>query len=204
MGTTGATVCLIDDELEVLRVTRNLLELGGHPCRCFASPEDYLDDHRAADECVITDYRMPRMDGAMFLQRLRIIDPLIPVIVLTAYADVPLAVQLMDLGAMTVLEKPFDSFRLCSEVARAVEQTRQLRRVREEGLAVRQKLSLLSAEERAVMTAMVEGLPNKVIASRLALSPRTLDRRRQTVLSTMGIQSAAELATLAERHHLLS
>lgn len=204
MATSGATVCLIDDELEVLRVTRNLLELGGHQCRCFASPEDYLDDHRGSDDCVVTDYRMPRMDGAVFLERLRAIDPLIPVIVLTAYADVPLAVQLMNLGAMTVLEKPFDSFKLCGEVSRAVEQTRQIQELREEGLLARNKLKQLSEEERAVMIAMVKGLPNKVIASRLALSPRTLDRRRHTVLTTMGANSPAELATLAERHQLLA
>jgi two-component system response regulator FixJ len=193
----AALVCVVDDDPTVLDLTCRVLESHGYEVRGYAGAEEFLqelDEKRLA--CVVTDLRMPNVDGGELLQRLRARVSVVSVIVLTGHADVRTAVRLMEEGATTLLEKPFQPNELFVAVDRAVRAT-QTRRATEERLAqARRNFAELTTDEREVLECMVAGLLNKSIASQLQLSMRTVDRRRRAVLTKMEVDSVSELATL--------
>lgn len=202
MATTPHTVCVIDDDPAVLKVTCSVLDGNGYRCRCFNDANSFLHDYSPTDDCVVTDLKMPGMEGADLVERLRDIDPTLPVIVLSGYADVPTAVKLMEGGVATIMEKPISSIDLLAAVARAVDKGAERRLRRDQAHDMRQRMSGLSEEELAVMQGVVQGTANKVLASRLNMSARTLDRRRHSVFEKMGVATAAELAAVSERYAL--
>ena len=120
-------------------------------------------------------------------------------IVLTAHADVKTAVRLMEEGATTLLEKPFQPDDLYAAVDRAVRATVARRSAEEKLAEARRNFAELTADEREVLECMVAGLANKTISSQLHLSMRTVDRRRRSVLTKMECDSVSELATLIAR-----
>lgn len=105
----------------------------------------------------------------------------------------------MEQGAVTLLQKPYNTADLDAAVRKAVTRCQLVRHQQAELLETQQRLERLSQDEREVLDCMVSGLSNKAIAFKLALSSRTLDRRRQSILHTMGVDSVVELAALLER-----
>lgn len=202
MSRSANTICLVDDDGGVLKVTREVLLGGGYQVRCFESASEYLDNFSADDDCVVTDLNMPVIDGVELLKRINALDPTLPVVVLTGFADVPTAVKLMERGVVTLLEKPCGSIDLLSAVAKAISDGEKRRFRRDQAHDVQSRLSTLNEEELAVMRGVVRGFSNKVLAGRLEMSARTLDRRRHSVFEKMGAESPAELAALAERFDL--
>ena len=146
--------------------------------------------------CLITDVRMPVISGAELLQRLNAAGSPISTIVVTGVADVPTAVALMENGAVTLLEKPYDQAILLKAVVRGLEASKKLWEKQQAKRSVGQRLQTLSEEEQQVLQFMLSGEPNKIISSKLDLSMRTVDRRRQTILKKMQVQSLPELAML--------
>ncbi|MGN6546813.1 MAG: response regulator transcription factor [Aureliella sp.] len=195
------TVWVVDDDSSVATLAARLLEASGEfACRIFTSPRTLLSAlGPGATECVVSDVRMPDIDGAQLQRQLREVDPTTSILFLTGHADVPTTVQLMEQGAVTLLEKPYQPEKLVSAVRKAVSRCEQLRHAHEEVLDTQARLQQLSPDEREVLDCMVAGLTNKAIAHKLALSSRTLDRRRQNILQTMGVESVVELAALLER-----
>jgi FixJ family two-component response regulator len=106
---------------------------------------------------------------------------------------------MMEDGALTLVEKPYAPPELAAAVLRAVERTQAQRVERQSLNEAHQGMSRLTEDERRVMDYMVAGLPNKAIAMRLDLSLRTVDRRRSSVLSKMGVGSVSELAAVVTR-----
>lgn len=194
-------VWIVDDESAVATLAAQVLEqIGEFQCRVFTSSSECLAALRpGVAACVVSDIRMPEVDGRELQQALLSIDPTISILFLTGHADVPTAVQLMEQGAVTLLQKPYEAAHLVAAVCKAVLRCQSLRRQQAERLESQRRLDSLSDEEREVMRCMVAGLSNKAIAFKLALSPRTLDRRRQTILQTMAVDSVVELARLLER-----
>ena len=190
-------VCIVDDEAPVRDLARQILESRDLTVRSYESAEDFLAAFdESATSCVVTDLRMPRIDGLQLQQRLNAMGSVVAVVVLTGYADVRTAVRIMEDGALTLLEKPYQPNELVAVVERSVNVT-QARRERRDALRSAQtQLDQLTDEERAVMSGVVAGLPNKAIAWKLGLIMRTIDRRRQNIMTKMGVQSATELATL--------
>jgi FixJ family two-component response regulator len=119
-----------------------------------------------------------------------------PLIMVSGYATVPVAVQAMQLGAMTLLEKPFHNSALLAAVSRALDLDRQRRERQLERPEVQQRLAALSDEELQILRLLVTGKPNKAVASELNLGLRTVERRRQQILEKMGVGSLTELAAL--------
>jgi two-component system response regulator FixJ len=196
-----STVCVIDDDPDVGEVTRRIIESRGvFDCRQFSAADQFLGDlPRMHVNCVVTDLRMPGISGDELLARLAKIDPDLAVVIVSAYADVPTAVRVMEQGAATLLQKPFTSDQLISAVERGVTQTNSRRAHRTELKQAEAILSGFSAEELSIMDCMVSGLPNKSIAQKLTLSARTLDRRRQHILQSLGVSTVPELASLITR-----
>ena len=195
------TVWVVDDDSAVATLAARLLESSGEfICRVFTSPRILLSAIApGATECVVSDVKMPEIDGAQLQRELREVDPTTSVLFLTGHADVPTTVELMEQGAVTLLQKPYEPDKLVSAVRKAVNRCGQLRHTQEEVLDTQARLERLSQDEREVLERMVSGLTNKAIAHKLALSSRTLDRRRQNILQTMGVESVVELAALLER-----
>jgi len=147
--------------------------------------------------CVVTDVRMPGVNGIELLKRLREKGNFIPVIVITGHGDVPLAVEAMKAGAANFIEKPFDVEVLLASVRAALsKQASQQEHASMRG-AVLKKLAQLSPREREVLNGLVAGHPNKIIAFDLGISPRTIEIYRANVMDKMEAASLAELVRMA-------
>ena len=148
----------------------------------------FLDRLEASSTgCVITDVRMPEIDGIELLRRLRQKASRLPVIIITGHADIPLAVQAMKEGAVDFIEKPFDDERLLSAVRSSMAQGPNLE------MTAHADLEKLSERERQVLDGVIAGKQNKVIAHDLGLSPRTVEVYRANVMSKMNVDSLPEL-----------
>jgi two-component system response regulator FixJ len=147
--------------------------------------------------CVVTDVRMPGMNGLDLLKRLRELKSALPVIVITGHADVPLAVDAMKHGAADFLEKPFDDDVLLAAVRRALAQDQSSKDDQTFLNSVRQRLTLLSTRERQVLEGLIAGKANKVIGFDLDISPRTIEIYRANVMTKMAASSLSELVRMA-------
>lgn len=197
-------VHLVDDDDAVRDSIAFLLESAGFDVCTYESPLAVLQclaDGRAMS-CLITDVRMPDMDGLELVQRVHEIDAALPIVVITGHGDVPLAVQAMKSGAADFIEKPFDDEALLGAVRTALAQTHTGSAPGERGqsaeqMEIRTRLELLSRREREVLQGLVDGHPNKIIAYHLGISPRTVEVYRAKAMTKMGAGSFAELVRMA-------
>ena len=144
----------------------------------------------------MTDLRMLGMSGIELQEKLVAMGIKIPVIIITAFADVQIAVRAMRTGAVTLLEKPCRDQELWESVRNALELDRKTREEDERRRDVQTRLAKLSEGEKDVLERMVEGKMNKVIAKELSISIRTVETRRHNVLEKMRADSLAELVRL--------
>ncbi|WP_262030143.1 response regulator FixJ [Microvirga sp. Mcv34] len=190
-------VHVVDDDLAVRQSLSFLLASEGLPVRLHESAAAFLETVAAPSGCIVTDVRMPGMDGIAFLRRLRVQGFAVPVIVMTGHADVAMAVEAMKEGAVDFIEKPFDDDLFLAAVRSAlVAREQNLERdaqVRE----VKDRLEGLSEREGQVLDGLVAGKANKVIAHDLGISPRTVEIYRANVMSKMQAGSLSELVRMA-------
>lgn len=190
-------VYVVDDDAAVRDSLEALLLAEGFQTRTFGSGEDFLkafDPGEAA--CVLLDVRMPGTDGLSVLEALGPSRSATPVIVLSGHADVPMAVRAMRAGAEDFIEKPFAAAHLLKHVHGAVARKRrsaQVPRTDEDRFAA------LTPREREVMEQLVIGLPNKLIAHTLGMSPRTVEIHRSRVMQKTGAESLSHLVRMAIR-----
>jgi two-component system response regulator FixJ len=189
-------VHLVDDDAAVRDSVAFLLESSGLEVCVYESPIEVLERLGAggAASCVVTDLRMPQMDGLELVRRLREIDPTLPIIVITGHGDVPLAVEAMKIGAADFLQKPFAEATLLEAVQGAMAPADPHEDERNE---IRARLEQLSVREREVLQGLVDGHPNKIIAFQLGISPRTVEVYRAKAMTKMGAGSFAELVRMA-------
>lgn len=186
-------IYVVDDDDAVRDSLTLLLESSGHRVVAFEGAAGALAacGERRPD-CIITDVRMPEIDGLEFQERLRRGRIETPVIVMTGHADVPLAVRAMKAGAADFIEKPFSDEVLLTSIKTA------LARVgRGADAVIDARLESLTPRERDVLELLVVGHPNKVIAHRLDISPRTVEIHRARVMEKMQVKSLAELVRMA-------
>jgi two-component system response regulator FixJ len=193
-----ATVCVIDDDDAVRDSVAFLLQTAGIAVRTFESAAAFLAAMPLADAgCIITDVRMPDIDGIELLRRLKGMNVAVPVIVITGHGDVPLAVEAMKIGATDFLEKPFDDTALLDAVQAALGQGEQARAQNAERQDIATRLAALSTRERQVLDGLVAGHPNKTIAFDLGISPRTVEIYRANLMSKMQASSLSNLVRMA-------
>jgi two-component system response regulator FixJ len=147
--------------------------------------------------CVITDVRMPEINGIELLRRLKELKIFLPVIVITGHGDVPLAVEAMKLGAADFLEKPFDDEILLAAVRSALDRQDSDGKRQAERAAIDDRLGALSKREREVLDGLVTGRANKQIAFALGISPRTVEIYRANLMTKMQAASLSELVRMA-------
>lgn len=194
---TDVTVFIVDDDEAVRDALSTLVELAGLTVRSFDNPLAFL--HRYTPEmagCVVTDLRMPFMDGLELQQELTRRGAAIPFIVITAHGEVSAAVTALRGGAVDFLEKPFDEDVFLKRIHEALQRDARQRRDQSATSEALSKLSLLSAREREVAELMVEGCANKAVANRLGIGVRTVETHRANVLSKLGIRTVPELMRL--------
>ncbi len=192
------TVYVIDDDEAMRDSLAFLLTSARVPVRTFDSAPAFLASlPELQPGCVITDVRMPGMDGFELLHRLRTSRAQLPVIVITGHGDVPMAVEAMKIGAVDFLEKPFDDDALLASVRAALNRHERDAQREAERNQILDRIAALSARERQVLDALVQGHPNKVIAFDLGISPRTVEIYRANVMTKMQANSLSDLVRLA-------
>lgn len=191
------TVYVVDDDDAALDSLVMLLNAEGLPARGFPSATEFLrnlpDEGRG---CVITDLRMPEMDGVELIRALRKRGSILPVVVVTGHADVTKAVDAMKAGAADFIEKPFESDLILRLVRACLEENDVAIDANTWRTRVKQRLENLTARERQVLDLVVEGASNKTIANRLGISPRTVEIYRASVMSKMRADSLSELVRM--------
>ncbi|ACB24567.1 response regulator FixJ [Methylobacterium radiotolerans] len=190
-------VHVVDDDDAVRRALAFLLATDGLAVRVHASAVAFLEGVAVVSGCVLTDVRMPDIDGIELLRRLKRRGSPAPVIVMTGHADVPLAVQAMREGARDFIEKPFDDEVLLASVRSALAQADRGAGQAAERDATRTRLAALTERERQVLDGLVAGKANKVIGLDLGISPRTVEIYRANVMSKLQAGSLSELVRMA-------
>jgi two-component system response regulator FixJ len=186
-------IYIVDDDEAVRDSLSLLLESAGHLVEAFEVAADALASCRTqVPACVITDVRMPEMDGLEFQEKLSSARIDVPVIVMTGHADVPLAVRAMKAGAVDFIEKPFSDDAILASIETAMK-----RQSRAADPDLIERLQSLTPREREVLELLVVGHPNKVIAHRLDISPRTVEIHRAHVMEKMKAKSLPELVRTA-------
>jgi two-component system response regulator FixJ len=170
-----------DDDPAVRDSLRVLLESAGFAVRTHDTAKAFLALASELRGCVLTDVRMPEIDGLELQQRLNEWGAPLAVVVMTGQGDVPVAVRAMKAGAVDFLEKPFDDEQLLGAVRRALEQSQQLREAESATTAAASRLATLTPREREVFDLLVAGQPTKAIAKQLGASPRTIEVHRGRV-----------------------
>jgi FixJ family two-component response regulator len=189
---------IVDDDPEVCRALRFAVESAGFRVATYATAREFLSGDAAVQPgCLILDIRLPGTNGLELQERLVALGSSIPVIVISGYADVPLAVRAMRRGAIDLLEKPFDHQLLLDRIRQAVEIDRQTHLRRRDTARVKARLDRLTPREREVMRLVVQGYANKRIAATLGISMKTVEAHRAHVMRKMKAESLAELVKMA-------
>jgi len=191
-------IYIVDDDDGVRDSLSLLIETAGFAVAAFETAPAALDRCRTQlPACILTDVRMPGMDGLEFQQKLIESGIDVPVIVMTGHGEVPLAVRAMKAGASDFVEKPFTDDVILESIAQAIEKGRARVAKKPVDAALQRRLESLTARERDVLNLLVAGDPNKVIAYRLDISPRTVEIHRARVMEKMQAKSLPELVWMA-------
>ena len=194
-------VHIVDDDEAVRQSLAFMLGSAGLPIRLYESAKVFLKSlDPSLCGCLVTDVRMPEMTGIELLNRIKDRMPLIPAIVITGHGDIPLAVEAMKAGAVDFIEKPFDEEVLLKAVEAALDKAGGEENGQTQDVLMR--LATLSEREHQVLTGLVAGQANKVIAAAHGISPRTVEVYRANVMTKMQAKSLPELVRMAVLAHV--
>ncbi|MDA8745890.1 response regulator [Rubripirellula amarantea] len=191
---TQETVYIVEDDASTRDALGELIRPTGARVEAFRSAEDFLKAYEPNTAgCLLLDQQLPGISGCELLRQLRSEGVPIPAVFVTAYASTSMTVDAMRMGAVNVLDKPCCDNELRDAIGLALAQDRKqlLRSANRRESASR--LEQLSPSERQVLVQVLDGVPNKQIASQLGVCIRTIEARRSRIYKTMGVQSVAEL-----------
>jgi two-component system response regulator FixJ len=190
-------VYVIDDDVDVRKSLHFLLTSSSMMAWPFASADEFIDLlPNLAPAPILVDIRMAGTDGLQMLRILKARAVAWPIIVMTAHADVAMAVNAMKLGAIEFLEKPFEAAALIDILDQAFCELDQLRQAWVARNDARLLIGQLSRRESDVLTILMQGTLNKVAAHQLGLSPRTVEMHRGNALAKLGLKSMVEVVAL--------
>ncbi len=198
-------VYVIDDDEAMRDSLQFLLDSAGFDVKLFETAQEFLDALPGLEfGCVVSDVRMPGIDGIELLKRLKANHSGFPILIMTGHGDVPLAVEAMKLGAVDFFEKPFEDERLMAMIEGALRQAEPAAKSEAAAQEIAARVATLSPRERQVMDGLVAGLSNKLIARDYDISPRTIEVYRANVMTKMQANSLSELVRMAMRAGLLN
>jgi FixJ family two-component response regulator len=201
MSALQETIFVIDDDKGLRTAIGNLLESAGWKVEAFSSPSEFLKKHEMRNEsgCLVLDVRLPGASGLQFQQALIAAKIEIPIIFVTAHADVPMSIQAMKAGAVDFLTKPFRDQELLDAVSKAIEGGRARSQQETEITGLRERHESLTAREREVFELVNRGLLNKQVAAELGMSETTAKIHRGQVMRKMRAESLPDLVRIAEK-----
>jgi FixJ family two-component response regulator len=192
-----ATVYIVDDDPDMRDSLRWLMKTVGLRVDMSSSAAEFLENFRPGTPgCLVFDVRMPGMSGLDLFETLIERGEGMPVIFITAYADVPMAIRAMKSGAIEFVEKPFNRQELLDRVQRAIKEDTERRRLLADHEALRSRLGRLTEKEREVLELIKEGQPNKAISASLDITPRAVEMRRSSLMKKLGVRTLAGLLRL--------
>jgi len=186
---TKQVIYFVDDEQPTRVLISRMLKRTGRNITCFERAVKCLEKVRPANcDLLITDIKMPEMDGLELINRVKLIAPLMPILVITGYGDIPLAVKVIKSGVLDILEKPFGEQDLISKVDAALERSRKIKSMLSEKL---------TRTETEVLKLILHGKSNKEAAKLLNRSVRTVEDHRAHIMRKMNVENAVDLAIKA-------
>jgi len=200
MTDAPGVVFIVDDDAGVHNAMQRLLKSVGLNTEVFAAPQEFLRRKRPVGvSCLIVDVRLPGISGLEVQRKLIEAGVHIPIIFITAYADVPMTVKAMKLGAVEFLTKPVRDQELLDAIQQALERDRMARLQQNEIAELQEHFRGLTARERQVMALVISGMPTKQIASALGTSEVTVKVQRTQMMHKMQADSLVELGRMAEK-----
>jgi len=198
MSDQQESVFIVDDDAAVRDSLSMLLRSVGIQSRAFESGDEFLNAYQADFAgCILLDIRMPGISGMEVQRQLVEKDCTLPIIFITGHGDIPMAVEAMHLGAHDFVQKPFHDQELLDRIQAALNANREQQDDIELRRSVKERYETLTPREGEVMSAVVKGHANKVIAMDLDLSQRTVEIHRARVMEKMQVRSLAELVKLS-------
>lgn len=192
-----SVIHIVEDDRQMRDSLVELLEEAGYAVRAYTRAEELLGRDAALEPgCIVSDVRMPGIDGLMLLQRLRINGSTLPLMLITGHGDVSMAVTAMKAGAVDFLEKPFEADALLAAIDGALGH-RSGETGAEDAEAARQLLLRLSPRESEVFDHLVAGRSNKEIAARIGISRRTVEFHRAHIMEKTAAKGLPDLVRLS-------
>ncbi len=197
MSESEPTVFIVDDDSAVLKGLRLLVKSLRMNVETYLSAQEFLDSYDPARPgCLVLDVRMPGISGLELQEKLRKRNISIPVIIMTGYGEVAVAVEAMKKGAMMFVEKPISDQVLLDQIQKAIAKDARIRQEQAAQKTITSRLELLTSRERQVMDLVIAGKLNKVIARELGVSQKTVEFHRSNIMKKMKVDSLAELVRL--------
>jgi len=192
--TEEQAVYIVDDDEDVREGFGLLMETVGQRYDVYSSAIEFLDAFQAEMRgCLVLDIRMPRMSGLDLQQKLNEKGSLLPIIFITGHGDIPMAVEAMRRGALDFVRKPFREQNLLDRINEALDLEAGKRKDRQDRQQVLERIRSLSDREREVLELVALGKMNKVVASDLGISERTVEVHRSHLMQKLDVQTLAQL-----------
>jgi FixJ family two-component response regulator len=200
MTEAGAIVFVVDDDPSVRRAIKRLVKSVGLEAELFGSAQEFLRRQRPnGPSCLVLDIRLPGISGLDLQRELLEANIRIPIIFITAHADIPMTVQAMKAGAVELLTKPFRDQDLLDAIHIALKQDNSRQLQEAEVARLRSRYESLTPREREVLPLVVTGLTSKHIADSIGASEATVKVHRSQLMRKMGASSIADLVRMADK-----
>lgn len=200
----NATVFIVDDNEELSNALALNLRSEGYQVKTYKHALDFLEQYNPDTlGCLLLDVRMPGMTGDELQKELLNKNISIPIIFMSGYSDVPVAVDTLKHGALDFLTKPIDQYTLVKSINFALQTDIQNRKKAEQNKEVLDNAASLTKREHEVMELIVKGKLNKIIADELNISINTVENHRSNLMHKMNAKTIADLVCMCLLNNLV-
>jgi two-component system response regulator DctR len=203
MDMNAQTVFIIDDDEAFRDSVRELASSVGYATETFRSALEFLETFDPARAgCLVVDVRMARMSGIALQAKLKEMGAGIPIVFISGYGDIAMAVNAIKEGAVDFVQKPYREQQLLDAIGEALRRDAAQRAPAASAGDLAERIAMLTVRERQVMDLALKGMPSKTIANALSISYRTVEQHRSRLLEKLGVGSVTELLRLLSLHRL--